>query len=615
MNELKQLNDIILSDQSFETKASLVRDWLQDNAIKGDIIAIKEDDGKFYDYTCVSWGVRAGIEWEAYLPPTLAPETNGVVATSQMNYWLLKKEFIVKKLNGNSIQKNEPSNRIVTEGNDNKQLLYEIENEVYYQFKLQDSKPVYVDKPHQLKDRIQFTLRLDSYSSSHIKLAPIKKALSKFGPVKQSTFKHPRLTHGDKEITYQIGTIEDMNENLNQYYGINDVGKTVYVAMSEKEIEDYAKKHPEENIVRVEDKFGNGYNLKESYPIQESFKMWDKKEFNDNSNTYELEMLYESVKTTLSAQQKNDLARFVRKAKTAEEINTYMTGILAQGSMNEAFDKPPHEFWYYTKHGLGPGTIPKDVNILDVKEDDNWGTYIKLDKVLTTDELNKYEIKEKIPPNELTEEVDEESFNKLKEIAYELDDYIEDKVWVRDFWYDGQFDNTITFSISGDWKHDHARFDYYASEWLDNKGLDYKISQHITDDDGSDSYEADHTIRIYNLKDNLEEDISSKDIQKTKYAADAFVLVLNNLSNKLDGYEEFGDGEFDISYQGSKRELQREIIDTFAKADIELKREHNALVYSIPNNYDAYIYIAKDDEASTYTENSVGYYARVETVL
>ena len=390
----------------------------------------------------------------------------------------------------------------INEAKTDKDILNEIENEIFYQFKLQDSKPVYVDKPHQLKDRIQFTLRLDSYGNSHIKLAPIKKALSKFGQVKQSTFKHPRLTHGDKEITYQIETIEGMNENLTQFYGINNNGKAVYVAMSEKEIEDYAKKHPEENIVRVEDKFNNGYNLKESYPIRESLKAWDKKEFDDNSNTYELEMLYESVKTTLSAQQKNDLARFVRKAKTAEEINTYMTGILAQGSINEAFDKPPHEFWYYTKHGLGPGTIPRDVQVLDVKEDDNWGTYIKLDKVLTTDELNKYEIKEKIPPNELTEEVDEESFNKLKEIAYELDNYIEDKVWVRDFWYDAQFDNTITFSISGDWKHDHARFDYYASEWLDNKGLDYKISEHITDDDGSDSYGADHTIRIYNLKDN-----------------------------------------------------------------------------------------------------------------
>jgi predicted secreted protein len=170
--------------------------------------------------------------------------------------------------------------------------------------------------------------------------------------------------------------------------------------------------------------------------LRECFKDWDRKEFRDNSRSFELEMLYESVKTTLSAQQKNDLARFVRKAKTAEEVNTYMTGMIAKDNVKESF----------------------------------------------------------------TEDIDEESFNKLKEIAYELDNYIEDKVWVRDFWYDAQFDNTITFSISGDWKHDHLRFNYYASEWLDNRGIDYKISEHITDDSEDDSYDADHTIRIYNLK-------------------------------------------------------------------------------------------------------------------
>lgn len=233
---------------------------------------------------------------------------------------------------------------------------------------------------------------------------------------------------------------KEMKEDLTQYYGLNSNGDTVYVAMSVEEVRNYAKKHPEEDIVKIED---SNYNY---HSLVESLKRFDRKEFDENSNTYELEMLFESVKTTLSAQQKNDLARFVRKAKTAEEINTYMTGMIVQDQTNESF--------------------------------------------------------EKVTQKELNEDTDEESFNKLKEIAYELDNYIEDKVWVRDFWYDAQFDNTITFSISGDWKHDHARFDYYASEWLDNKGLDYKISQHITDDSEDDSYEADHTIRIYNLKDN-----------------------------------------------------------------------------------------------------------------
>ena len=62
--------------------------------------------------------------------------------------------------------------------------------------------------------------------------------------------------------------------------------------------------------------------------------------------------------------------------------------------------------------------------------------------------------------------------------------------------------------------------------------------------------------------------------------------------------------------------MKKEIIATFALAGINLEEdsEENALVYSY-SDYDAYIYIFEDDEASTYTENSFGYYARVETIL
>lgn len=224
---------------------------------------------------------------------------------------------------------------------------------------------------------------------------------------------------------------------MQQYYGINSDGDTVYVAMSKQGVVDYAEKHPDEDIVQVEDKSGNRCSLT-SYKqaLTECLKKWDRKEFRDNSNCYELQMLYESNKTSLSSQQKNELSRFIRQAKTAEEVNTYMTTMFNRDK-NESLD----------------------------------------------------------------EDIDEESFNRLKEIAYELDEYIEDKVWVRDFWFDGQFENTITFCIDGDWKHDHLRFEHYAKEWLDDKGLKYNMFENITDDDGSDSYEANHVIKIYNVLD------------------------------------------------------------------------------------------------------------------
>lgn len=64
---------------------------------------------------------------------------------------------------------------------------------------------------------------------------------------------------------------------------------------------------------------------------------------------------------------------------------------------NEALEKEDGPFWYFTKHGMGPGMLPKGVNVVDTKEDDNFGTYIALDKVLSTQELKDYELEEKKP--------------------------------------------------------------------------------------------------------------------------------------------------------------------------------------------------------------------------
>lgn len=60
------------------------------------------------------------------------------------------------------------------------------------------------------------------------------------------------------------------------------------------------------------------------------------------------------------------------------------------------------QYWYFTRHGLGPGMIPPDVHVLDVI-DDGWDTYVLVDKLLTTDELEYYDLKEKFPPKELVE--------------------------------------------------------------------------------------------------------------------------------------------------------------------------------------------------------------------
>lgn len=67
-------------------------------------------------------------------------------------------------------------------------------------------------------------------------------------------------------------------------------------------------------------------------------------------------------------------------------------------------DVVPYEnrkYWYFTTHGIGPGMLPKGVNVLDTQEGQNrkgtWGDYILLDAVLNTDELREYDLVELAP--------------------------------------------------------------------------------------------------------------------------------------------------------------------------------------------------------------------------
>ena len=47
---------------------------------------------------------------------------------------------------------------------------------------------------------------------------------------------------------------------------------------------------------------------------------------------------------------------------------------------------------YVTKHGIGPGTLPKDVNLIDSEDIDNYKTAIYLDRPLSAEELSYYDI-------------------------------------------------------------------------------------------------------------------------------------------------------------------------------------------------------------------------------
>ena len=53
-------------------------------------------------------------------------------------------------------------------------------------------------------------------------------------------------------------------------------------------------------------------------------------------------------------------------------------------------------WWYFTTHGIQPGSVPKGIEILDVIDTPN-GSFFCSDRVLNTSELKYYDIKEKAP--------------------------------------------------------------------------------------------------------------------------------------------------------------------------------------------------------------------------
>lgn len=103
-----------------------------------------------------------------------------------------------------------------------------------------------------------------------------------------------------------------------------------------------------------------------------------------------------------------EIAPFQPK-KEKEEVEVEETE-----EVTEAFDKAGGPFWYFTKHGVQPGSVPKGISVGEVKDTPE-GTFFTSDKVLTTKELNDFDIVEKKPLKEDTIKQDGKWVNKGKE--------------------------------------------------------------------------------------------------------------------------------------------------------------------------------------------------------
>lgn len=97
-------------------------------------------------------------------------------------------------------------------------------------------------------------------------------------------------------------------------------------------------------------------------------------------------------------------------------------------------------FWYFTTHGVQPGSVPNDVHIIEIRDGVNnkgtKGTFVALDGVLTAEELKYYDMKEMSPRFTKDDSLNESSFTrdtfKVKDgdseivVSYEWD---KDNTW------------------------------------------------------------------------------------------------------------------------------------------------------------------------------------------
>jgi len=87
---------------------------------------------------------------------------------------------------------------------------------------------------------------------------------------------------------------------------------------------------------------------------------------------------------------------------------------------------------------------------------------------------------------------------KITDYRDELQKYIDKETGrPQTFFVDETFDDRLVISINwGDWKHEHGYADYLVKKFFMDKGLGIEVEEEITDEDGSDTYSADHYYDI-----------------------------------------------------------------------------------------------------------------------
>lgn len=97
-----------------------------------------------------------------------------------------------------------------------------------------------------------------------------------------------------------------------------------------------------------------------------------------------------------------------RKGKLIHAVNSStQSATITSGTVTDKV------YWYFTRHGVQPGSIPKSIDTLYDVIDTPEGTYFATNTILNTKELSQYEIKEKWLPEKYKDQTDYFEHNRV----------------------------------------------------------------------------------------------------------------------------------------------------------------------------------------------------------
>lgn len=223
---------------------------------------------------------------------------------------------------------------------------------------------------------------------------------------------------------------------------------------------------------------------------------------------------------------------------------------LKEARYSDAYDdnRKKQGWWYFTTHGVMPGSIPKGLNVLDTKEGKNskgtLGTFVKLDGILNTSELRQFDMKEESPGfvESLTEDKNTYQLGnepRYKHLVDKSNEYVE-LYWEVEEAKDTLAEDHISSYINTD-NDDYIQLKVYIPDnelGIDAKDAAYSALNLYSKDSSSFDVKkiyGAYLFKLYVEKDNTNESLTEKLIEPSKEVQDRLERLFDRYGFKIDG--------------------------------------------------------------------------------